>query len=382
MDYNTIKWKKHNIKKLSDGRPYQDIHSEVCILTESWNCVTAVPFIAYMPEIGRILALINEGYPHHGMVLSSDDLGTTWSEPEYIHKDFHGNPDIGFCVGLTYMGNGKAAVMRCEQNEIWFSNDFGSTWGNPVKEPPVFGNKLRYSAWDPFFVDRCNIKGRTKRLVLAGHVAYGNGYHDTGYYCQGFIRFSTDEGWTWGMDTEVPQWRNVNEIALARAINGDMIAACRLDRQKEYIGCIDHYEGLGISISTDDGYTWSDIRILYDFGRHHPSMVVMQDGSIIMTYVVRVGYPDTNDGFKQFGIEAVASFDNGRSWDMDNRYILARWQSNRKGDNYWWGSCQSTSSVLLPDGNILTAFGTGYRSQPNENGLPSPRDIGLIKWKV
>ena len=39
------------------------------------------------------------------------------------------------------------------------------------------------------------------------------------------------------------------------------------------------------------------------------------------------------------------------------------------------------STVLLPDGSLLTAYGTGYRSELMENGLPGPRDVGLIHWR-
>jgi hypothetical protein len=81
---------------------------------------------------------------------------------------------------------------------------------------------------------------------------------------------------------------------------------------------IDHTEGLGISISTDDGRTWSEVRKLYDWGRYHA----------------------------------------------------------------WYPSSQATSTVLLPDGSILTAFGTGYRCRDIVKGQPAPRDVGLVRWRL
>ena len=87
----------------------------------------------------------------------------------------------------------------------------------------------------------------------------------------------------------------------------------------------------------------------------------MPNQDIVMTYVVRKGYTNDKDGFPRFGIEAVVSRDHGQTWDLDHRYILHCWTGKRKGDTYWWPSSQATSSVLLPDGSILTAFGTGYR---------------------
>ena len=77
------------------------------------------------------------------------------------------------------------------------------------------------------------------------------------------------------------------------------------------------------------------------------------------------------------------SADNGRTWDLDHRYILHAWRGNRLGENKWWASCQATSTVLLPDGSLLTAFGTGYRSEPDASGgNPSPRDAGLLRWTL
>jgi hypothetical protein len=183
------------------------------------------------------------------------------------------------------------------------------------------------------------------------------------------------------MATAVPQWQGANEVNIIRAANNDLVAACRTD--VSFAGeTLDHYEGLGISISKDDGTTWSAVDKLYDSGRHHPSMLRMPNDDIVMTYVVRKGYADTAEGYPQFGIEAVVSRDNGATWDMDHRYILDTWVGNRLSSdpNSWWASSQSTSSVLLPDGSILTSFGTGYRSQ-EVNGLPAPRDIGLIQWR-
>ncbi|GIT30225.1 MAG: hypothetical protein Ct9H300mP1_22710 [Planctomycetaceae bacterium] len=108
----------------------------------------------------------------------------------------------------------------------------------------------------------------------------------------------------------------------------------------------------------------------------------MPNKDIVMTYVVRLGYVDDKDGFPQFGIEAVVSHDHGVNWDLDHRYLLHVWSGKRKGETYWWPSSQSTSSTLLPDGSILTAFGTGYRIQAGKDSPQAPRDVGLVKWRL
>ena len=181
----------------------------------------------------------------------------------------------------------------------------------------------------------------------------------------------------------MPEWQAVSEVALLRAGNGDLVAACRTDMPRRMEGDIDHAEGLGVSISKDNGRTWSAVERLYEWGRHHPAMILMPNGDIVMTYVVRRGYTADKDGFPRFGIEAITSRDHGRTWDLDHRYILHSWTGKRKGDDtYWWPSSQATSSVLFADGSILTAFGTGYRVGTQATYPPSPRDVGLIQWRL
>ena len=114
-------------------------------------------------------------------------------------------------------------------------------------------------------------------------------------------------------------------------------------------------------------------------------MLLLPGGDVVMTHVVREGYVGAPDGYPQFGIEAIVSRDHGQTWDLDHKYLLAVWKGNRKDEHAWWAGCQSTSSVLLPDGSILTAFGTGYRSRPAKDGHPGkplPRDIALVHWQV
>jgi hypothetical protein len=226
-------------------------------------------------------------------------------------------------------------------------------------------------------VDRDRKTGKVTRLTLAD---YRQTDPKDEYSSQAYVFYTADEGQTWSKPLEVPEWKGVNEVAFVRAKNGDLIAACRTDNPERFKSGIDHYCGLGVSISKDNGATWSPLNRLYEWGRHHPSMVVMKNGDIVLTYVVRKGYTDTADGFPQFGVEAVVSRDSGKTWDLDHRYVLSQWKGNRPITDTWaWvASSQSTSTVLLPDGSLLTAFGTGYAAAAG----PNPRDVGVVKWKL
>jgi len=395
-------WKLHEIHQLNGKAKRIKLPAKPQILTESWtgnwteswNQVAGVPYITYVPEKNRVLMLVSCGYPHQAVILASDDDAGTWSEPWYVHTDETGKSDTGLGVGFAYVGRGKALLWTCsywlERAEDrrylrWSSDDHGQTWsqGSPISPPAR-------SPWDPPMVDRDPTTGEVTRLWETACIED----HSRDVWSQAYLRQSVDEGRTWTEWVKVPQWAGVNEVALIRAKNGDLVAACRTDMLERFVTrdpetgavvtALDHYEGLGVSISRDEGRTWSDVEKLYDWGRHHPSMALLPDGDIVMTYVARKGYVDTPEGYPQFGVEAVVSRDNGRTWDLDHRYILAAWPGNRTDARSWYRSSQATSSVLLPDGSILTAFGTGYRAKAPEDDPQrfSPRDVGLVNWRV
>ncbi len=382
--WTAAEWKPHVVRQLNGLGQEIRLSAKLQIVTERWNRVAAVPYLVYMPEKDRLLLLVNRDYGpalkpvHYAMVLWSDDHGATWSEPRPVHLDAQGTP-VGMGTSLTYLGQGKLLVHAGDSR--WFSQDYGATWGNPVPVGPT-PDKRPWYVWDPLLADREEKTSRIMRLLETGYTGLRPPGKGPGYQ-QGYLRESLDEGRTWNAGIRVPQWEGVSEVALLRAANGDLVAACRTDIPARFKGeTLDHYEGLGISISKDGGRTWSDVKKLYDWGRHHPSLLLMPNHDIVMTYVVRKGYVDTSDGYPQFGIEAVFSHDHGQTWDLDHRYLLHTWAGNRKGPNAWWASSQATSSVLLPQGDILTTFGTGYRSQPGKDGLPTPRDVGLVLWHL
>ena len=370
---NNIKspWIYHEVHQLApENYGVRFIPARFQIVSEQWNRVVACPYLVYMPEKDRLVLGVSCDWPHRAFIMFSDDHGATWSEPQPVAPP---SSETGhkMMLSLTYLGQGK--LLCCG----YASDDYGQTWqpSNVLTGPDDV--KGGWNRWDPCLVDYDPQTGRATRLLDAGYTGvFGN--------CQVHLRFSQDLGRTWSDPISPLQWKGLNEIAFIRAANGDIIAACRTDLPEFYIKNrnaveLDHSEGLVVSISKDDGLTWSTPNRLYESGRHHPCMILLPDNHIVMTYVVRKGYPKTPDGFIQFGIEAVVSKDNGQTWDLDHRYILHQWPSYRKDKNAWYASSQSTATVLLPDGTILTAFGTGYRSKGGREG---PRDVGLVRWQV
>jgi len=387
-------WRSHAFRRI-EGERYVQFDAEFQVLTEGWNRVVGMPYLVYMPEKDRLLMAAYLDYrPCRPAVMFSDDRGETWSEPQLIASDAR-NPEFGENFGdtplsLTYLGGGTVMFSGVEKR--WVSTDFGRTWeARPI---PAGRNGKPWAGWqwEPYLVDRDAKTGKVTRIAETAYSHEGDAYPAQGYYSQAYIRFSHDEGATWGEEIAVPQWQGVNEVGLVRAPAGHLVAYCRTDlparfrdraqRQPEGMEPPDLYSGFGISISEDDGLTWSPVRVLFDYGRHFVSFVVLPDGRMVMTYVVRVGYPFNADGFPTYGIEAMVSRDEGRTWDMDRRIILDEWTGNLRDKGAWWSSPQSTSSVLLPDGSILTVYGRAQGCLPTPEGqIGPPRDIGLLRWR-
>ena len=84
--------------------------------------------------------------------------------------------------------------------------------------------------------------------------------------------------------------------------------------------------------------TWRTVKT--DIVGHPPSSVIrLQDGRLLLTYGYR--HPP-------FGIRAVASEDDGRTWRTDRVFVL-----RTDGDNYDLGYPRS---VQLKDGTVVTIY--------------------------
>jgi hypothetical protein len=395
----------YHISQTNGDREPASLAAEIQWISKTWDCsASRMPYLVYMPEKDRLLMLVT--CHKASATIHSDDHGRTWSDRRWLCLDENGQPKTR-ANALTYLGQGK--LLATDDHALWGSSDFGQTWAMCQRMPEA----KPLSWWDPVLVVK-DSAGGVERLVWASSKSEGPPWGtEEKPYSQGFLQSSTDEGRSWSDPGKVPQWRGTDEIAMTIAKNGDWIAACRTDcpfrlahlaigrrhpgkesfdhNDPTYAAAHlatfgrqagaahwDHYFGLGVSISKDQGKTWSDLKPLYEWGRHHPSMVVFPDGRIVMTYVVRIGYPDTADGFPQYGVEAVVSSDNGQTWDMEHRYVLAQWAGTLKGEHAYYCAVQSSSTVLLPDGTLLTVFGTGVNSLDTAN----KKDIAMVRWRL
>ena len=374
--------REHVVQRLNAEKEPATLPAEILWISEPWLQEKAdenaqMPYLTYLPEKDRVLMLVETHQPIVTAFVFSDDHGKTWSDRKWLSTDEQGQPR-GVALGLTNLGGGKLmAYPENAAHDRWISEDYGQTWATFTYKDTVTERYI----WDPLLVLK-DSTGHIEKILEASWRPTGVPWGSPdGFYSQAYFRQSIDEGRTWSEEVKVPQWLGVNEINLIRAANGDLVAACRTDYPKRFAHLqLDHFGGLAVSVSKDEGQTWSDLQPLYEWGRHHPSLVLLPKDDLLMTYVVRLGYPATYAGIPQFGVEAVISRDHGQTWDKEHRYILASWEGNITGETAWFCSVQSTSTVLLPDGTILTSFGTGFRN-PSAAKI-CKMDVALVRWRI
>lgn len=300
-----------------------------------------------------------EGKPTKPVIAFSRDDGETWTDFMEI-PGTSGRPML-----LTYHGGGTLSFVSGRR---YFSHDYGRTWTDSVEHPPTREGRPFHLEGNAG-VDR-DEAGKAKAILELGwHYAPGKKHpRDDATVV---FRRSIDGGRSWIDELSPPQWkfnmqhsgkswlRGVSEGAIVRAANGDLVAALRSDMPPSFFDGPhdDSLEGTAISISKDDGKTWSKMNILFYAGRHHANLQRLPNGDLVCTMVVR----DDVDGLKlasdRRGCDALVSHDNGQTWNVDRRYELDAYRYERE-DGYWVdGKCGHIAAVALPDGHVISAYG-------------------------
>ena len=346
---------------------------------EACDGKTYMPYLAKAPDEDRILLLLGScgrkpkyGY---GVLLESNDSCETWHTPVPA-----GNRGIAGW-GLTCAGNGVILAT----DALYRSEDNGATWqdlgGFPVN--PRFGTPL--AGWFPQAVDP---KSNGKHLYKT--LCFVRNYDFMESRMEPLISESFDAGKTWSIPRGIPEFAGASEVNLAYNAKGELVAGIRVSTIPAPSN--DEFDRLETSISADGGITWSKPIVVAGNGRHHPSFALMPDGRMVMSYVVRNGYPDTDDGKYAYGIEAVVSTDGGHTWDTDHRYVLSYWTSDcmvtdEQGRTYqmdrWTAGPANTSTIYLPEtGELATAYGTKQFCKRRIGNHTAPWQTGLIKWRL
>jgi hypothetical protein len=299
------------------------------------------------------------GNQEHTIIAFSEDRGATWSEYRGF-ENCSGRPMM-----LAYLGNGVLSFIgQWEQNSYrYFSSDYGRTWSERVPLQTAGNGDPWMTEGNPL-IDR-DEHGAAIRIAETG-CNFGDGPFPANPTCQ-FIRWSKDGGRSWQDEIMPAAWRwqaayrgktyerSVSEGALVRAANGWIVAALRTDVMPHHIPLhYDNYEGIGASISKDDGATWSPLLKLYDAGRMHPNLLRLPDDRLVMTYILRADMHEGDLISYGSGCEALVSRDNGLSWDQDAKYVLDEFAYFDEEKLCISGHLYST---LLDDGSVLTTYG-------------------------
>lgn len=369
-----VGWKPHDIRK-GDGKggwtyqkgEFQFLHAPY----GKW----LMPFgLARMDNGEVVLAgMWNDGTCQRVVLSFSKDRGQTWSDWRNIRIG-HGRPMM-----LAALGNGKLTFATGRR---YFSSDYGRTWPWAQRiVKPLAANGGRFDQEGNALVDY-DANGIATRIMELGS-NFGKGKFPVAR-SRAFIRTSTDGGRTWTEQPAPKQWqwtdtyegktyeRSVCEGSLVRAKNGWIVAAVRPDVPAKFFHRHhDHYMGIAVSVSKDDGKTWTPLQFLYKLGRMHPHLLAMPNGDAVMGYILRQDLRD-DGSFASYnrGCEAIVSHDGGMTWDLAHKYVLDAWQyvDPQKGPSTL--ACGHTCSVLLDNGDILTAYGQ-YLS----------KGIAMIRWR-
>lgn len=191
--------------------------------------------------------------------------------------------------------------------------------------------------------------------------------------CTTFIFRSTDGGLNWTPDPK-PVGIGWGEFNVTLLQSGRLLAFIRLQRPLQPEDPKDHwdiepapvtrgYKTGFMSVSDDNGLTWSPARMLTRYHEVPGCFAEMSDGTLLATYGCKCA---------PFGTRAIVSSDGGESWHQ-KILVLADQDNDRPHMDRQGGHC---SSVVLKDDTIISA----YQAQCGEEGAPMTSRAAI--WRV
>jgi len=345
-----------------------------------------VPFGVAEVERGQLVLVGAKREEEQGKMVEktavtfSKDVGKGW-EPIRVIEGAIGRPMM-----LTNLGKGKLVFQIDFPSPAWqyFTSDYGRTWPDRQNLQPaasgIWDNREGHMAVEGNALVEYDAQGKAIRIAQIGYnLDKGAKYPQDP--TNGILRWSTDGARTWKDETRPQEWRwqdtyqgktyvrGVSEGSLVRAKNGWLVATLRTDMPARFIEFHnDNMEGTSVSISKDDGKSWSPVKTLFAAGRMHAILLRMPDGMLVMTYIMRQDIENQRLVSYRRGCGAVVSRDNGLTWDVSREHLLDDFEF-ADGTRYAL-ACGHLYSALLSDGHILTCYGN----------YPS-KGAGLIRWK-
>ncbi|HOV62852.1 MAG TPA: sialidase family protein [Spirochaetia bacterium] len=278
---------------------------------------------------GTLAAIVRYGDIHVGQagalgVTVSRDDGESWTRVSPVADEGSDMRNPGF--GITSKGTWIVSYIEMTSYEngfwkpgmhTWYnifvrrSTDKGETWSDPVTLDPQ-GIKLS-SPYGKIVEDQ--------RGIL--HMSI---YGEKGAY----IFRSTNDGKSWGDPTHIAE--GYNETGLLCLPGERMLAFLRSSDPQEDASLFQ-------AESSDAGYTWSSPHRCTGPKEHPADVIRLSNGNLLFVYGHRTA---------PFGVWAMLSRDEGKTWDRDHIAMLV-------ADSSTW-DCGYPSSVELKGGRIFTAY--------------------------
>lgn len=210
------------------------------------------------------------------------------------------------------------------------SNDNGHTWTWPAQ--PFSPAPFEWVVSSERIIELAS--GRLLMACYCGHESRRQ--WGSAIYC------SDDKGYTWrhlSTVADIPTMR-LGEPALIETQSGRLICLMRDEDGAAY------YQ----SNSDDSGLTWSAAGPSAVPGMSNPaSLVTLPDGTILCIYGARAREATPYAPRDDFGgMYVVASYDDGKSWDMAHARVLR--------DDLMNMDIGYPASVLMPDGRVFVTY--------------------------
>ena len=298
------------------------------------------PCLALLPN-GDLLATQITG--RHMALCRSRDNGLSWGPPREVV--IAGKEKLpGRAPMFAALADGT--LLLGAANTIYRSSDEGQTWTEcQIDRSVTVADKTYDIGWGENSGPHQLSDGT---VLCSGYISFEPGH------TQAYLLRSTDRGTTWGDASCIAHGSEAN-IAL---LPDDKLFACL---RVATDGAGEGGAGLEVSESTDRGRTWSRPRRILGKAQSPGFPIYLKDGRLVIVYTHRQ-FPH--------GAQAIASLDQGETWDIKHPVILA-WFS-------WDSYCGHPRSLVLPDGSILTGY---YARIFNETPSPDPDIVGhCVRW--
>lgn len=302
--------------------------------------VCAWPNLTMMPDGSVIATIFNQ--PVHGKWEGDVDCWVTRNNGK--NWTFHGRP-APHEPGTNRM-NVAAGLARDNSLIVIASgwNDrppVGATEIPPFKEiiaPWVCRSRDGGKTWER--TETVKPHGKSGKIVPFGDIVQmSDGNLGVSFYgwqspeeMNAYFYISRDDGRTWEMRSVIQN--NLTETTVIALPSGNLLAAARTR----------HDQHLELFNSDDNGQTWKGLGAHTNSLQHPAHLLILKDGRVLMTYGIR-------HRWFFYGVGARISSDEGKTWGEPR--LLVQFEDPQSQPPI---DCGYPSDVQFADGTIMTAY--------------------------